>query len=259
MAQPSVAREPSMEEILASIRKIIESNDVGPDRASADGASIYVENDMVELDDSARSLDDELDAATLSFDAANDAGPLAVSVESPLAPEQKTVSLADLAARVRATVQRAEVSLAPDMAAQPQPQAAPVEDSPVMTSRLASLRSSGPVTEAPYVLSPVAQPVEQSPEMAEVAEQMPMQDERAETMEAPVDASLVSAQTGALVAQSFSDLAAAVDGQQRRSLDEMAEELLRPMLQSWLDDNLPTMVERLVREEIERVARGPRR
>ncbi|TGV63965.1 DUF2497 domain-containing protein, partial [Mesorhizobium sp. M00.F.Ca.ET.149.01.1.1] len=36
----------------------------------------------------------------------------------------------------------------------------------------------------------------------------------------------------------------------------MAEEMLRPMLQDWLDNNLPTLVERLVREEIERVARG---
>jgi cell pole-organizing protein PopZ len=32
--------------------------------------------------------------------------------------------------------------------------------------------------------------------------------------------------------------------------------MLRPMLKSWLDDNLPHMVERLVRSEIERVTRG---
>jgi uncharacterized protein len=31
------------------------------------------------------------------------------------------------------------------------------------------------------------------------------------------------------------------------------------LLHDWLDNNLPTLVERLVREEIERVARGPRR
>jgi cell pole-organizing protein PopZ len=43
---------------------------------------------------------------------------------------------------------------------------------------------------------------------------------------------------------------------QRRSFDEIAEELMRPMLQDWLDNNLPVLVERLVREEIERVARG---
>lgn len=33
MAQPSVVREPSMEEILASIRQIIESNEPGAGRA----------------------------------------------------------------------------------------------------------------------------------------------------------------------------------------------------------------------------------
>ena len=40
---------------------------------------------------------------------------------------------------------------------------------------------------------------------------------------------------------------------------EPALKSLRPMLQEWLDDNLPRLVERLVREEIERVARGGRR
>jgi uncharacterized protein len=36
----------------------------------------------------------------------------------------------------------------------------------------------------------------------------------------------------------------------------VVSELLRPMLKSWLDENLPEMVERLVRAEIERVSRG---
>jgi cell pole-organizing protein PopZ len=31
------------------------------------------------------------------------------------------------------------------------------------------------------------------------------------------------------------------------------------MLKQWLDDNLPKLVERLVREEIERVVRRPQR
>ncbi len=42
-------------------------------------------------------------------------------------------------------------------------------------------------------------------------------------------------------------------------MEDMAREMLKPMLREWLDDNLPTLVERMVREEIERVARGPRR
>ena len=34
-----------------------------------------------------------------------------------------------------------------------------------------------------------------------------------------------------------------------------AREMVRPMLKAWLDENLPSLVERLVREEIERVVR----
>ena len=45
----------------------------------------------------------------------------------------------------------------------------------------------------------------------------------------------------------------------QRDYPDLVKEMLRPMLKDWLDDNLPTLVERLVREEIERVARGPRR
>ncbi|QWC56783.1 DUF2497 domain-containing protein [Erythrobacter sp. 3-20A1M] len=39
------------------------------------------------------------------------------------------------------------------------------------------------------------------------------------------------------------------------SLEGLAREMLRPMLAQWLDENLPPMVERLVREEIARIAR----
>jgi cell pole-organizing protein PopZ len=40
-----------------------------------------------------------------------------------------------------------------------------------------------------------------------------------------------------------------------RSIEDITRELLRPMLKQWLDEHLPSLVERLVREEIERVAR----
>ena len=43
-----------------------------------------------------------------------------------------------------------------------------------------------------------------------------------------------------------------------RSVEDVTRELLRVMLKQWLDENLPAMVERLVREEIERVARTGR-
>lgn len=43
-----------------------------------------------------------------------------------------------------------------------------------------------------------------------------------------------------------------------RSLEDMTREMLRTMLKQWLDEHLPSLVERLVREEIERVARRGR-
>jgi cell pole-organizing protein PopZ len=38
-----------------------------------------------------------------------------------------------------------------------------------------------------------------------------------------------------------------------RTLEDVVRDLLRPLLQTWLDEHLPTLVERLVREELARV------
>ncbi|WP_283206914.1 PopZ family protein [Methylorubrum podarium] len=67
---------------------------------------------------------------------------------------------------------------------------------------------------------------------------------------------LVSSSTVESVGQNFQLLAHTVLSQNARTLEDLVKEMLRPMLKSWLDDNLPHMVERLVRVEIERVARG---
>jgi cell pole-organizing protein PopZ len=70
--------------------------------------------------------------------------------------------------------------------------------------------------------------------------------------------SLLSPRANAAVAMSFDDLQRAMSGGAGRGLDQAVEDVLRPMLRAWLDDNLPALVERLVREEIERVSRGHR-
>jgi len=49
-------------------------------------------------------------------------------------------------------------------------------------------------------------------------------------------------------------LAQSVLAENVRTLQDLVQEMLRPMLRSWLGDNLPTLVERLVRAEIERLA-----
>lgn len=67
---------------------------------------------------------------------------------------------------------------------------------------------------------------------------------------------LVSKQTDESVGQAFHLLAHTVLANNARTLEDLVADMLRPMLKAWLDDNLPGMVERLVRAEIERVARG---
>jgi cell pole-organizing protein PopZ len=67
---------------------------------------------------------------------------------------------------------------------------------------------------------------------------------------------IMSSATAAAVDSAFGALAHTVLVQNAKTLEDLVKEMLRPMLQHWLDNNLPTMVERLVRQEIERVARG---
>jgi cell pole-organizing protein PopZ len=67
---------------------------------------------------------------------------------------------------------------------------------------------------------------------------------------------LVSAATSAAVDSAFNTLAQTVLVQNGRTLEDLVREMLRPMLKTWLDDNLPSLVERLVRAEIDRVSRG---
>src|ERR1700710_141836 len=105
MAQPNVAREPSMEEILASIRKIIESNEPGAGNAISPALPpVYAVSDD-DADDIHLTVDDELitsnfDDAPQRFVAANQGA--AADPEVPT----RALSLADVAARVRATSER---------------------------------------------------------------------------------------------------------------------------------------------------------
>jgi uncharacterized protein len=54
----------------------------------------------------------------------------------------------------------------------------------------------------------------------------------------------------------FNALLASRFVQRSDAVIDLTREMLRPMLKSWLDDNLPGIVERLVSAEIERIGRG---
>jgi cell pole-organizing protein PopZ len=90
-------------------------------------------------------------------------------------------------------------------------------------------------------------------EATAAGEPAPARDAQRPTIE---ERGLLSAATTAAVDAAFDMLARTAHARSGRTVEELVSELLRPMLKTWLDENLPEMVERLVRAEIERVSRG---
>ncbi|WP_018239635.1 PopZ family protein [Ensifer sp. BR816] len=257
MAQLNVAREPSMDEILASIRKIIENNE--PGLAGGAAAQTFEDGtDEIEL-----TIDSEMGATAFDLsDHSASASPPSSSPEptgaDATASSSSPLSLADVAARVRAASERHASHYTPKEPASLDQAADPAQDSPMITSRMAavSFPKATATVAGPAPDGPLSRSLDEEP--APAAPVYPAAPEAAGKVDTTGGA-IVSSAVSRQVARAFDDLAHAVDHGPRRSFDEIAEAMLRPMLQEWLDDNLPTLVEKLVREEIERVARGPRR
>lgn len=56
----------------------------------------------------------------------------------------------------------------------------------------------------------------------------------------------------------FEDIARSMLMEKAGDMDGVLADMMRPLVREWLDDNLSSIVERVVREEIERVSRGGR-
>ena len=67
---------------------------------------------------------------------------------------------------------------------------------------------------------------------------------------------LLAPATNAAAQGAFAKLGAMSMAGSGQTVESMIRELLRPMLKEWLDENLPSVVERLVEKEIARVSRG---
>ena len=96
----------------------------------------------------------------------------------------------------------------------------------------------------------VEEPEDRVPALTSVSEfalKIPAEPSPAET--------LLSHEATASVSGAFERLGASVRPNQPQTVEDLMKEMLRPMLKAWLDDNLPSLVERLVRAEIERVTR----
>lgn len=198
-------REPSMEEILASIRRIIEDSDTAkPETAIPAPANTSSAPVRSEVD----AFRQELQRAEQTSAAAEPALVEAV--------EQMTVD-----------------AIEPDLKSTPVEPVASLDEEPPVRSHVAEPAAPRHFeTIEAQTRAPAAQPA------------------------APAKTSIISDVAGRQVAAAFGELTEAFAATRRRSFDEIAEEMIRPMLQEWLDNNLPTLVEKLVREEIERIARG---
>jgi cell pole-organizing protein PopZ len=126
-----------------------------------------------------------------------------------------------------------------------------------------------PEPEPEYVPEPVAaQPARYEPEPEpyiepeeDIAFEEPvMSAQSTYGSSAPAAPSLLSNDAATAASAAFGALASSMltSAGGSKTLEDLVADMLKPMLKQWLDQNLPGLVEQLVREEIERVARRPR-
>ncbi len=252
MTQPVKVQEPSMEEILSSIRRIIADDETKPSPAVP--AKAAPRDLKPELPNAAaaprppKAIERPAPVQTRAFpepvekrvDTASPA--IADNGHQSASNNQADIDalLADFepATPAAADAESDVFELTEDMAIQTDaPAARASEPEPDNDIEFSEIRSDA----TPSILATAAEPAQSSVREA-ITRTQPM----------------LSASTAAAVESAFSSLAATVLSNNARTLEDLVQEMLRPMLKSWLDDNLPTLVERVVRAEIERVSRGSR-
>jgi hypothetical protein len=245
-----VTAEPRMEDLLASIRKAI-NEDIGPEQASGEpGVKTAAPRTGEEISAASSEIQQLREKIARSRTAAPAAPPAA-----PRDPAQRAASLA--AALRSNTPRRAWRDIEPVVQATqpPQPLAQPAP----------RFRSSIVEPEAPRPVPRVEQPARPAPRLTPERQASNWPNEEApvprDSEPAPqADQQILSGAPAQAVQSAFNRLAETVLARAigEQSIEDMTRELLKAMLKQWLDENLPSIVERLVREEIERVARTGR-
>ena len=222
MSQTAKVQEPSMEEILASIRRIIADDDANkpvkpPEPTAAKPAAAAPSPRPAPPPPSVANNQDAVDAMLAK---AEPPAPEVLDLTEAMA-QPAPVAETGVAATFR-TIDAASDVIFTDRAAEP-------ANEPGL--RIIEERRPPPAPPPVVAPAPAAPP-------------------------AAFDRSLISNTTMAAVDNAFNSLAQTVIGQNARTLEDLVKEMLRPILKSWLDDNLPGLVDRIVRAEIERVSRG---
>jgi cell pole-organizing protein PopZ len=245
MSQAAKAQEPSMEEILASIRRIIADDDAKPAAKAAEPTPAAKTPPPAAAAPAAKAPPPAAKAAPPP--------PAAAEEEAGMNQDDIDAMLAGLDAAPAA----APAAKAPEPEPEPEPEAGP--DIFDLTESMTVVE---PVPTPPPPPAPSFRKIDSQPDVVfEEPAPRPVEPPRADFAPAADyapsnDRPLLSQNTSAMVDSAFNTLAQTVLIQNARTLEDLVKEMLRPMLKHWLDDNLPGMVERLVRAEIERVSRG---
>jgi len=237
MTQPAKVQEPSMEEILASIRRIIADDETKTPAAEQSPAAKPA----------------PAAAAAKPASVAGAAGSPAMTSQSASEPPKPAAKAAsNNQDDIDALLADFDAPAAP--AAAPKP-AAPEDDVLELTDDMA----------LPDMPEPTFDKIEPAndPDYNEVAmaseRRYPPAERPSSAGRGGMDAfapEMLSQSTVSAVESAFNSLANTVLSNNARTLEDLVREMLRPMLKSWLDDNLPGLVERIVKAEIERVSRG---
>jgi len=233
MAEAKEAQEPSMEEILASIRRIISDEDSPDEQEPAPEPE-----EDAPMEDGVEMSQDDLDAL---FDSPSPA-------EEPDEPEEEEEELS------------MEEAMAQEAEEEPEPEPEADLSEPEIVEGLDPDDADISFAVDDGEDDDDGPPLDLGPEF-EVTEPEPAHQYQA-IPDSPLGSSedlaeaLLSPTTDAVVSSAFGSLAHTILSKNARTLEDLVGELLRPMLKSWLDANLPGIVERLVRKEIERVTRN---
>lgn len=277
MTQPAKVQEPSMEEILASIRRIIADDEAKPPAAEKAAAPspvpVKAAPPPVPAPVAAKPAVKEAPPSkivTPAMPAARLAPQPVAARPTPPAPPPPAAAasnsqddidalLAGLgestsAAEVRPAQTEPEESdvldLTDEMVAAPLPTAI-ANSAPPPSAAPASFRKVEPQDDIEFIEAATASRAASKAAAAVAAAFDPPLSEPAVPKQAMLSQSTVSS-----VESAFNALANTVLSNNARTLEDLVREMLRPMLKGWLDDNLPGLVERIVKAEIERVSRG---
>jgi cell pole-organizing protein PopZ len=249
MTQPAKVQEPSMEEILASIRRIIADDETKPPSAEQHVGSGPAKPEKPATAPAAKAP--AMNNIPPSAIPAAQAAAAKVTAHQPAAPAAPRPAPAPAASNSQDDIDAMLAGL--DEATSEAEIRPPLPDGDVF-----ELTDEMAVPNAPQPSFHKVEPADdiEFMETAAVPRQPAFESPRFESAAPAPPQQILSHSTVSAVESAFNTLANTVLSNNARTLEDLVKEMLRPMLKSWLDDNLPGLVERIVKAEIERVSRG---